>query len=688
MPKDALLEIYTEEIPARFFPSVIDELRNKSGNLLTEQKLDFKEIKIYATPRRLTVYIEQISEKTKQESIEIVGPPLSVAKDKNGNFTNAGLSFAKTQGVDPSELKVKRKQKGEYLCVIKNIGGIETEKLLPEIFTKIILGISFPKTMIWSSENIRFARPIRNILALYGNKTVKLKIADVKSTNFTYGLYTISNKKIKIQEPQKYVQALKNNYVIVDFNQRKEIIKKILEQAVKKYNAKVKLNEELLNEVNFLVEYPSAVVGKFDEKFLQLPKEVIITCLEKNQKFFPVVDEKNELTNYFVGIRNGPSEYQEIVREGYERVLSARLNDAKFFYERDLKKPLSERVSKLKEIVFQEKLGTYYDKTQRIIEISKWIDDKDTIVRTAELSKADLATELVYEFPELQGIAGRIYALKSGEQEEVAKGIEEHYWPLTSQGEIPKTLCGTVVSIADKIDTIVGDFAVGLVPTGTSDPYGLRRQAIGLLRIILEKKLDISIKGLIEKAISGLPQTAVVNSSSLINSVLEFFHQRLETIFTDMGYKFDEVRAVLSCGFENLSETEEKIKAIKEIRKLPEFEPLIIGYKRASNIIKQAQKKQLAVSSKELAVDKFIEPEEKELYRNAEKIQQEIQPLVQQKKYLEVLKKLVLLRQPIDSFFDKVMVMVEDESLCKNRLALLKKIIDMFIYVGDFSLLQ
>jgi len=688
MSKDALLEIYTEEIPARFFPSVTDELRNISSSLLTGQKLEFKDIKIYATPRRLTVYIEQISERTKQESVEIVGPPLSVAKDKNGNFTPAGFGFAKTQGVDPSELKIKKTQKGEYLCVVKNIGGIETEKLLPEIFTKIILGISFPKTMVWTSENIRFVRPIRNILALYGHKTIKLKIVDVKSTNFTYGLYTISNKKIKIQEPQKYVQALKNNYVIVDFNQREEIIRKILEQAVKKYNAKVKLNKNLLNEVNFLVEYPSAVVGKFDEKFLQLPKEIIITCLEKNQKFFPVVDEKDNLTNYFVGIRNGPSEYQEIVREGYERVLSARLNDAKFFYERDLKKPLSERVLKLKEIIFQEKLGTYYDKTQRVIEISKWIDNKDTIVRTAELSKADLLTELVYEFPELQGIAGRIYALKSGEKEEVARGIEEHYWPLTSQGELPKTSCGTVVSIADKIDTIVGDFAVGLVPTGTSDPYGLRRQTIGLLRIILEKKLDISIKGLVEKAISLLPKTVVGNSSSLINSVLDFFRQRLETIFTDMGYKFDEVRAVLSCGFDNLSDAEEKIKAIKEIRKLPDFEPLIIGYKRASNIIKQAQKKQLAVSSKQLAVDRFIEPEEKELYRNAEKIQQEIQPLVQQKKYFEVLKKLVLLRQPIDNFFDKVMVMVEDESLCKNRLALLKKVVDMFIYIGDFSLLQ
>ncbi len=688
MPKDALLEIYTEEIPARFFPQTIKELKDISTRLLTEKNLEFKEIKIYLTPRRLTVYIEKLSEKTKQESVEIIGPPLSIAKDKNGNFTSAGLGFAKDQEVSPLELKIKKTQKGEYLCVVKNIGGIETEKLLPEIFTNIILGLSFPKTMVWSSGGIRFARPIRNLVALYGNKTIKIKIADVKSTNFTYGLWTISNKKIKIQEPQKYVHVLKNNYVIVDHEQRKETIKKIIEQTIKKYNLKLKLNEKLLDEINFLVEFPSAVVGKFDEKFLQLPQEIIITCLEKNQKFFPLTDQKGKLTNYFVGIRNGPSEYQEIVREGYERVLSARLNDAQFFYNRDLQIPLDKRIEKLKEIVFQEKLGTYYDKTQRIIEISKWLGGSENILYTAELSKVDLTTELVYEFPELQGIAGRIYALKSGKPQEVAHGIEQHYWPLTSQGKLPETTCGTIVSIADKIDTIVGDFAVGLIPTGTSDPYGLRRQAIGLLRIILEKNLNISVRSLIEKTIDLLPEKVVVDRGALISSVLEFFSQRLEIIFEEKGYRFDEVRAVLSVGFDNLSDTEQKIKAIKEIRKLPDFEPLIIGYKRAANIIKQAQQKKLVKATRDLVVDKLIEKEEKELFQSIERIQEEVFMLNQQKQYLDVLKKLVLLRQPIDNFFEKVMVMVEEEDLCKNRLSLLKKVIDLFLQIGDFSLLQ
>ncbi|MBU2613968.1 MAG: glycine--tRNA ligase subunit beta [Elusimicrobia bacterium] len=696
MAKNTLLEIYTEEIPANFIPPVIANLRELTKKFLDEQKLEYKNVTVWATPRRLAVYIDGLVEKTKEETIEVMGPPVKIAKDENGEFTKVGLGFANTQGIKAENLQIKNTPKGDYYYITKQTGGQLTEKVLPEIFTKIITKIYFPKTMVWNESKFKFVRPIKSIIALHGAKPVKLTIAGIKSGVHTYGLYIKSSKKLKVALPEKYTSILRDNYVIVDQQIRKGNILSTANQAIKKIGGKVEFDEKLLEEITYLVEHPTAVLCEFDKNFLKLPEIVIITCLEKKQKFFPVMDKNGKLSNYFIGIRNGASEHQEIVKEGYEKVASARLKDAEFFYEQDLKEKLETKTEKLKGIIFQQKLGTVYEKIQRIEKLSsqigQWLNldpvQKREISRTVMLCKNDLLTSIVFEYAELQGVIGAIYAEKNGEPENVYSAIEQHYWPLSAQGKLPKTITGAVVSISDKIDTIAGNFAVGLIPTGSADPYGLRRQAIGIVRILIEKKIQIPLKELIQKAIACLPGSITGSQPKLLDITLDFFRQRLEVIFEEKGYKIDEIRSVLSKDFNNLIEVQEKLDAIKEIRKLPDFEPLAAGFKRASNILRQAQQKNLPVNVNQLSADKLMEPEEKDLYQSLERVKKEIQQFIDKKEYLEVLKILVTLREPIDKFFDKVMVMAPDTTLRDNRLALLQETVNLFLNVSDLSQLQ
>ncbi|MDI6641011.1 MAG: glycine--tRNA ligase subunit beta [Elusimicrobiota bacterium] len=650
MSKDAILEIYSEEIPARFFPDALEQLKLLTENTFNETKLGFKSVEVYATPRRLVVYIEELEEKTPEETTVILGPPLKIAKDKDGKFTEAAIGFANSQGVNLDELAVKKTAKGDYICIEKKHTGTPTEKILPEIFKKIISEISFPKSMRWEESGFRFARPVRNILALYGNKVIKLQIADVKSTNFTFGLSVYHQKKIKIPAPEKYFSVLKNNCIIVNQEERKEAIIKAAESLLKKTKLKLRVSENLLNEINFLVEYPSAVLCKFDERYLSLPEEIVVMALEKNHKFFPVIDENNKLTNFFVGIRNGISEGQEIVREGFEQVLTARLQDVEFFYQHDLQSSLESKAENLKGIVFHEKLGSIYDKVQRITQLSEFIlnelikipeHKKETshyftnnlklqLQRAALLCKADIATEMAHEYPELEGMIGRRYALSDGESQEVATAIEEHYMPITPDGQLPVTPSGIVLSLADKTDTIVGDFAVGLIPTGSADPYGLRRQATGILRILLEKKLNLSLESLIKKSMNLIeatltaqiatwpqlipklkPTIRILSEQAIFDSIFDFLRQRLETIFEEKGYRFDEIRAVLAIGFDNIADTELRLQALHKIHSMEDFQPLIIAYKRAANILKQAEQKRSAISDEQVVSEKLIEPEEK-----------------------------------------------------------------------------
>ncbi|MBN1621376.1 MAG: glycine--tRNA ligase subunit beta [Endomicrobiales bacterium] len=693
MPKNLLLEIGTEEIPSSYIDPAIKQLHDLIKNALESKMVAYKDIKMLGTPRRLSLLIEKLNEKSQDRNEEHLGPTLKIGKDKNGNFTAAALGFASKHNVNADNLVVKKTEKGEYLCVRKNIPGEKSENILRLILPEIISKISFPKSMVWEPSNFKFARPIRTIIALYGDKVIKFSIAQVKTSNFTYGLHTISSKKITISSADRYVSSLRNNCVLIDQKERKTILKKIIETSAKRVKGNALIEESLLDEVNYLVEHPVAILGNFDEKYLKLPQEILINCMQKKQKYFPIADNKGRLINSFIGIRNGISENQNIVKEGYERVLSARLADAEFFFHQDTRIKLINKVEKLKGVIFHEKLGTIYEKIVRIKQIAGYINDlmedkveSSNLEKACELSKADLVTEMVFEYPELQGTIGRIYSEVYDEDKNISKSIEEHYWPLTSESKLPESNMGKIVSLSDKIDTLVADFTIGCIPSGSADPYGLRRIAIGILRIIKENKLPIKLKGIIDKAFSCLPQNLQKNIMAK-DQVSDFFRQRLENILENDGYKFDEVRAILTCGFEDLSDVEMRLKALKDIRKMPDFEPLATAFKRSANILKQAKKNNITIPA---TVNEALLKEETEkiLYNNAKKIESEVKSALNNKEYIEVMKKMVSLKPDVDNFFDKVMVMVDDVDLRSNRLALLNYIKSIFFNILDFSLLQ
>lgn len=703
MPKDALLEIGTEEIPALYLEPTRVELAQVAEKIFTEKRIKYKKIYTYATPRRLTLYIEGLAEKQDDLIQEIIGPAVNIAYDSAGRPLPPAIGFAQNYGLPVESLTRKKMEKGDYVCLRIREEGQANEKILPEIFIQIIVSLPFPKMMIWEETKVRFIRPIRHLLALHGNKVIKFSLAGVNSGKHTYGLFPILRKKIEIPTPTRYLPLLRNAYVLVDQKERKEVIKKLATQIAKKTGGEVYFDDLLLDEVTYLVEYPTAVLGKFSSQFLTLPREILITCLVKKQKFFPLLDKEGNLLPYFIGIRNGISEHLEIVQEGYQRVLEARLTDAKFFFDQDRKTSLENKVEKLKGVIFHEQIGTLYDKSKRIAEIANWLGNNlstypesigagqpinsQTVNRISLLSKADLVTEMVKEYPELQGVIGRIYALNDGEDEKVAYGIEQHYWPLTSEGNLPRITEAAIVSLADKLDTVVSDFALGLIPTGTADPYGLRRQASAILRILKEKNWSIPLAELIEQTWNLLPATLKTNleKQSVINNLFEFFHSRLETLLTEEKIRYDEINAVLKVGYNDIPATFARTHALQKIRQLPDFEPLVISFKRAANILEQAKKTGIRVEELGVKEELFHEVAEKELWQIFSRLTEEVNILLEKKDYEETLKKIVFLRTPIDQFFDQVLVMTEDENLRNNRLGLLKNIVNLYLKIADFS---
>ena len=698
MADDLLLEIGTEEIPATFIEPALEQMEALSKKLFSDERLPFKEMKTYATPRRLILFMKEVAKKQDDLVVEVLGPSKKAAFDSQDNPTKAAIGFAKSQGVKVEDLVSRKVEKGEYVFALKREAGRATLKVLPKILKQIITGISFPKSMRWPQSNIRFARPIRWIVALYGTKTVNFSLGKLKAVRLTRGHSLLSTKPIMVKNITKYEELLKNNFVIIDQEKRKKTIEKAISNAIKKTKGRLLEDKELLDEVNYLLEYPTAVVGRFEEKYLKLPREVLITCLRHHLKYFSLINGGGKLLPYFVGLRDGISEYMENVREGYERVLSARLKDAEFFFEQDTKRKLDENVEKLKGVVFQEELGTLYDKTQRVIKLSEVIArlsnancKKSILRRIALLCKADSVTEMVGEFPELQGVMGREYARISGEEKIVADGIYEHHLPLSGSGELPHSVEGAIVSIADKIDTITGDFCVGFIPSGSQDPYGLRRQAQGIIRIILNKKLTLPVDILVDEALGLLRKSAhfspqrLAEISEVKNQILRFFRQRLEPVLTEVGINYDEIDATLEVGFSDLVDTELRARSIHKLRSSPDFEPIIIAFKRAKNILKQAEGWKIRVVSSQFKEKELKEVEEKRLCEGFNKIEKETDKLLKRGEYQKALEKLVSLRKPVDDFFDKVMVMVEDKKLRNNRLALLSRIVDLFCKIADFS---
>jgi glycyl-tRNA synthetase beta chain len=683
--KELLLEIGTEEIPAGFIQPALVDLGAIAKKELETNRIDFDGIKTLGTPRRLVLVIESVSEKQRDEETKKVGPSKQAAFDEKENPTKAAIGFAKNQSVPVESLTLIQTEKGEYVCAVKKEPGQLTSLILSSILPKWILSIPFQKSMRWADVPIRFVRPIHWILALFGGEVIPFEIGNIQSGNVTYGHRFMYSGSIPVKDFQSYLQKTREAFVIVDPVERKKRIEEEMIREGAKVSGRILKDEELLNEVNFLVEYPVALCGTFDSKFLSLPREVLIHSMKEHQRYFPLVNDHGVLLPHFVCISNIHPKSQQVVVKGNEKVLRARLSDAAFFFENDLKISLDQRVEQLKKVVFQAKLGTSYEKVMRFKQLALWITERidsklrEMVDRTSLLCKADLVTGMVGEFPKLQGIVGREYARLSGEKPEVAVAIYEHYLPGFAGDRLPSSPIGDIVSIADKMDTIVGCFGVGLVPTGTADPFGLRRQALGIIRVVLEKKYPISLTGLIEESEKQLKEKMERPVEQVKEEVLDFFRVRYQNFLLDKGYPFDVTEAVISNSFGELLDIQHRIDALRTAREWKDFGSIVIGFKRAINILKGL------ASTMEINPSLFSEPVEKNLYQSFLKARENISRFLSQKDYETALLEMTQMKKPIDEFFDGVMVMVEDAAIRNNRLALLDEIGKLFLRIADFS---
>ncbi len=688
MAKDLLFEIGTEELPARFIDPALKALKDLAKAEFERLSLSFGGIKTLGTPRRLTLYVAELSDKQPDRTEEIMGPPKQAAFDQEGNPTKAALGFAQKQGVSVEELKIKQTPKGEYVYVQKKVPGEETIKLLPKVLEKLVTELPFPKTMRWGAYRLRFARPIRWFLALYGKQIVPFEIAGLKASNVTYGHRFMAPNPIEIEDFVGYVRKLREAFVIVEPEERLARTKDEITDAALDVSAKVLEDVELLHENANLIEFPYATLGSFDEKFLALPRPVLITAMREHQRYFAVVNEKGELLPHFIAVNNTRPEDPSLLKAGHERVLRARLEDASFYFERDKKIPLEERVKELAHVGYHAELGSLYDKTKRMEALSAWLarefapDKVELALRAAHLAKADLVTELVQEFSSLQGIMGKEYALLSGEPEEVAQAIYEHYLPTTSGGELPQSILGAIVALADKMDTLCAFFGIGEKPTGATDPFGLRRAAYGIIEIILDKELHLSLSAFINEALKLLEEKLKLPREEIHQEVKQFIGKRFEGSLAARGFREDIIKAVMATDFDDLVDTLNRASALKKVYESKDFPELAVAFKRVMNMVKK-------LDSRLPFQEKFlVEEAEQKLYESYLAVKEETMPLIEAGKYEEALRGFIKLKEPIDFFFDKVFVMVEDEALKNNRLGLLQRIAELFLSVADLSHLR
>lgn len=682
-----LLEIGTEEIPARFLPDSIEQLRERSIELLTNHSIEFSDVKTYGTPRRLVLIVKGLSAFQKDTIREIIGPPARIAYDIDGKPTRAAIGFANSQGVDVSELRIKKTDKGEYIIAEIRQKGAETKTILPDLLKRLILSLHFPKSMRWGNGNLRFVRPIHWILALYSNEIVPFEIDDIKSGNITRGHRFLSPASFVVREINSYINLLENNYVIVDQDERRRIIRDGLSRLASSVDGRVIEDEELIETVNHLVEYPMPVLCQFQDDYLRLPRELLITVMKDHQKYFAIEDSEGRLKNHFIVISNTKEANSAAVKKGAERVIKARFEDAVFYYEEDLRRPLSSRIEDLKRVTFHERLGSLYDKTKRISRLASILSERlfsekrSLIERAAMLSKTDLLTGVVREFPELQGLMGKYYALKDSEDQEVAEALLEQYLPSHSGDRLPLTDAGSVLSVADKIDNIVSFFELGLGPTGSEDPFALRRQALGIIAILIDKGYRITLRELVTIASEGLP-IEEGKRISLIQEVLEFFRQRIAPMLESRGIEHDVIDSVISFSSDiPLSEVLKRIEAIRAFKEADLYKRFLLSIKRVRNIIPD-------IEIPALREDLLVEPSEKILYTDLINIKPLVKSLMRQDKFFATLELLSTMIEPIDRFFDSVLVMDKRQEIKLNRLALLKEVWITASSIADLSKLS
>lgn len=709
-----LFEIGTEEIPAKFMPEILKQLKELAAAKMQELRIPFEDITVYGTPRRMAFIASGVAETQADVVVEAKGPSVKIAY-VSGAPSKAAQGFARGQGVDVKDLVVR----DNYVYAVKHLAGQPVVELLPGLLMDILTSLSFPKTMRWADYEFRFVRPIRWMVALFGDQIIPVEICGVKSGKFSMGhrfmqqslkaaaesqgllsaaLSKVGNKvysalagvkgAVEIPSAGDYKKVMYDNFVMVDQDERRALILQQIKDLAAQNGGEAEINEDLLEEVNYLVEWPTALCGKFEEKFLSLPKECIITPMREHQRYFPVLDEDGNLLNKFITVRNGGSEHLDIVTHGNERVLRARLSDAEFFFNEDRATKLEDRLEKLKTVSFQEGLGNMYDKSERLVKMAEMLRfaintpvDEEELRRCALLCKTDLVTGMVIEFTELQGVMGREYALLDGEKPEVATGIFEHYLPRFAGDALPATTIGRIVGIGDKLDNICATFSRGLAPTGSQDPYALRRQALGVINILLDANYHISLAKIIAGTLYLL-DIKPEETGKLVPQIMEFFKQRLRNLLMDQGIRYDVIDAVFADKRnDDMVDLAVRCKALAAYVEAGNAEPLVQVSVRVSNLCKKIEK-EVAISGA-----LFKDESENKLHEVVAAVSKEIIPEIVLYDYAAVLKAGEKVIEPVNAFFDNVMVMDEDENVKNNRLAMLEEVRGIVNAVGDLSLL-
>jgi glycyl-tRNA synthetase beta chain len=699
---ELLFEIGTEELPAQFMPPALRALAETAERLLKESRLTHGAIRSLGTPRRLALAVERVAGRQAAAVKDVMGPPKSVAFDAAGAPTKAALGFAAAQGVAVRDLEIRPGAKGEYLFAVKKEPGRPAAEVLSELLPKLATDLSFPKSMRWNTSGLRFARPIRWLLAVYGGHPIRVQVGGLRAGNRTYGHRVLSGPSgmngLVVRDLKTYRAQLERHGVVPDQDRRRRMIVEQLDRLSKAAGGILHRDEELLEQAVYTVEYPQAIAGGFNPQYLSLPKEVLITAMKEHQGYFSLVRPDGALLPQFLTVTNMKSG-TGLIRQGNERVLAARLADAKFFFDEDRKVPLPARVEQLRGVTFHAKLGTLDQKRERLVRLAgrlaTWLslppDLAEAAKRAAELCKADLLTGMVGEFPTLQGVMGREYARHAGEPEAVCLAIGEHYLPRAADDELPATPAGQVVSLADRLDTILAFFQAGILPTGSEDPFALRRQALGVVRIVLEKKLALDLRQalkvrLLEDRLEGAPMPA--EGSDPLQFILDRLRYYVRTVH---GLRDDVIDAVLNSlkpvDEINLLDLFSRMQALQTIATRPEFDPLMIGFKRAHRIVEKEDGKDWARPG---AVDPGLlrDASESALHRTLEQASLVIPGAMKRRDYETVLQELIRMKPPIDAFFQAVMVNTEDQALRRNRLSLLDAIDRLFLLFADFSQIQ
>ena len=683
MAKDLLFEIGAEEIPAGFMPNILGQLKQLAETKLNDAHLPFESIATYGTPRRLALIVKGLGDTSAEISERHKGPSASIAYDADGNATKAAIGFARGKGLDVADLVVE----DGYIYAETKTAGVPAKDIVTDMLPQLITGLNFPKSMHWGNLDAKFVRPVRWLVALLDEEVIPVEFATVKSGNVTRGHRFLGADEITIKNPASYVETLKENFVMVDQDARRELISKQLHDIAASKNASIVWDDDLLEEINYLVEWPTALCGGFEESYLALPDAAIITPMKDHQRYFPLVDQAGKLLPMFLTVRNGSDHSIEVVQAGNERVLRARLDDAKFFFNEDRKKPLIDRQDGLTKIVFQEGLGNLADKTERLLKLGRVFGEEcglheDAAVvleRATELAKTDLTTGMVTEFTELQGVMGKEYALLDGESPEVAEAIFEQYLPRFAGDVLPQTEAGKVLSIIDKVDNIVATFSRGLIPTGSQDPYALRRQTIGILNILLGSEWNISLRPIF-KASMELLNVPAEKQDELLGQVEEFFTLRLKNIFLDREVPHHVIDLLLSNNELSVADAEGLVNALLANR-IDENVELVQAYTRMYNLVKDV--KYIGVNS-----DLLKEDAEKALFEAASKASEASLAAWEANDYAAVVAVPATLVPAINKFFEDVMVMDKDEAIKANRLQLVRLAYNVMAIIGDISALK